>query len=641
MKWVWTSLAVAIFSAVAMGQQIKLDGRLISDEGKPVSNIRVSIADEQSDLTDKNGKFSIRLPSKLKEGERVVIILDNTHLVINHPLDGDWTISTNGSKSLNVIVAGWGSKAVWTDARIEKELKQQSGGHLEDLFNKYGSAPEVAKAAFEKWATTQSGIGNSLREQSTRAEGPDAVRLLAEAASAYQRALLVLTRDSTPQDWATTQHNLGYVLQEQGVRANGREAIRLINEGVAAYHEALSVRTREQLPLQWAMTQNDLGNALQAQGARSEGPEARRLLAEATAAYARALLVFTREYVPQEWAKTQHNLGSALQEEGTRTDGSEGVRLLSEAVAAYRQALLVRTREQLPRQWAITQNNLGNALQAQGTRAQATESLRLFGEALVAYREALQVFTREQTPALWAMTKHNVGSALQEEGLFGEAVTAYREALLVWTLAQRPQQWAMAQNNLARAYYNLKEWTSATECYENVLAVYPEFRPAYERARFLEHEVLFNYQRAFKLNESWLRRNPDDFVAAATFAENHFTTGSFDECGRRISSVLSDAKFEAKIKIPMRVIEIANLIALNRSAEIPLKVKDLIAVLETQKEDFSVEWSFVGITHFISQNEQFGANRTWLLGILGAMAGENRDAIVKRLKDASESVEPK
>ena len=575
MKWVWTSLAVAIFSSVAMGQQIKLNGRLISDEGKPVPNIRVSIADEQSAPTDKNGKFSIRLSPKLKEGERVVITLDNTLFVINQPLDGDWTI-TVGTKPLDVIVAGRGSSAVWTDARIEKELKSD----LDDLFNKYGSTPDVTKAAFEKWATTQNSIGNSLLEQSTRAEGPEVVRLLGEAASAYRRALLVLTRDSLPQDWATTQHSLGYVLQEQGVRATGTEAIRLITDAVAAYHEALTVRTREQLPLQWAMTQNDLGNALQAQGARSEGAEARRLLAEATAAYARALLVFTREYVPQEWAKTQHNLGSALQEQGTRTEGSEGQKLLSEAVAAYRQALLVRTREQLPRQWAITQNNLGNALQAQGTRAVAPESLRLFGEALAAYREALLVLTREETPALWAMTKHNIGSALQEEGLFGEAVTAYREALLVWTRQQRPQQWAMAQNNLARAYYNLKEWTSAAECYENVLAVYPEFRPAYERARFIEHELLFNYQRAFKLNESWLQRNPDDLLAAASFAENHFTTGNFDECARRASSVLSNAK----ISIPLRALEIANLIALNRSVEVPAKIKKLIETLESDWE---------------------------------------------------------
>jgi tetratricopeptide (TPR) repeat protein len=293
---------------------------------------------------------------------------------------------------------------------------------------------------------------------------------------------------------------------------------------------------------------------------------------------------------------------------------------LDEAVAAYRQALLVRTREQMPRQWAITQNNLGNALQAQGTKAEAPESLRLFGEALVAYRDALLVFTREQTPALWAMTKHNVGSALQEEGLFGEAVVAYREALLVWTRQQRPQQWAMAQNNLARAYYNLKEWASAAECYENVLEVYPDFRPAYERARFLEHEVLFNYQRAFKLNESWLQRNPNDLLAAASFAENHFTTGRFDESSG------------AKLTIPLRAIEIANLIALKRTAEVPAKIKNLIETLESQKPDFKVEWSFVGTRHFISQSEQFAASRAWLLELFEAMGSENRDSIVKRLK---------
>jgi tetratricopeptide (TPR) repeat protein len=177
---------------------------------------------------------------------------------------------------------------------------------------------------------------------------------------------------------------------------------------------------------------------------------------------------------------TQHNLGSALHEQGTRADGPEALKLLGEAVSAYRQALLVRTREQMPQQWAITQNNLANALQAQGTRADKPESLRLLDEALTAYRQSLLVFTREQTPRLWAMTKHNVGSALQEQGtradapeaqrLFGEAVTAYREALSVWTRQQLPQQWAMAENNLARAYFNLKEWSSAAECYASVLA---------------------------------------------------------------------------------------------------------------------------------------------------------------------------
>jgi hypothetical protein len=55
MKWLWTSLAVPVLSPVAMGQQVTLDGRLITDDGKPVPNVRVRIADEQSAPTDKNG----------------------------------------------------------------------------------------------------------------------------------------------------------------------------------------------------------------------------------------------------------------------------------------------------------------------------------------------------------------------------------------------------------------------------------------------------------------------------------------------------------------------------------------------------------------------------------------------------------
>jgi tetratricopeptide (TPR) repeat protein len=480
MKLVLTSLAVAFFSTIAMGQQIKLTGRLISNEGKPVPNVRVGIGEEQSKPSDKNGRFTIGLPSTSRAGERVVITVNNTLWLINEPLDGEWTIPAFDAKNpptLELIVAERSSKGLWNDGRIEKELTRKSRDHQE-LLKKYGSTPEVLDDVFQKWAATQNNLGNTLREQSTRVDGPEAVRLLAQAESAYRRALLVFTRESKPQEWATTQHGLGFVLQEQGVRANGPGAIRLIDEGVAAYRQALSVRTREQLPLEWAMTQNDLGNALQAQGTRAEGAEARRLLGEAAAAYGQALLVFTRELMPRQWAMTQHNLGSALQEQGARTKEPEARRL------------------------------------------------------------------------------------------FGEAVAAYREALLVWTREQRPQQWAMAQMNLARAYFNLQEWASAADCYQNLLA---------------------------------------------------------------------DERLDAKIKIPVRALEIAALIALNRSAEVAGKLKNLIAAVESQPADFRVQWGSAGMQQSIAQGQQFGAKTAWLLQLFAAMEGENRDAIIKRVTAAAAS----
>ena len=583
MKWLWTSLVVVVFSSLATAQQIKLSGRLVTDTGEPVSNTKVRVESESAH-SDANGRFNIVLSSKFREGAKVTIVVEKKNWLINQPLDGEWGLRAD-VQPLDVIITPWGSKALWTTARIEKELKQKSEAielseYIEKLARKYGCTQPVTKEAFDKWATTQNNAANGLKDQGRSVDGPEALRLLGEAASAYRRALLVFTRESMPLEWATTQHNLGLALQEQGARAKAPESTRLLAEAVAAYRQALTIRTRDQLPRQWATTQNDLGNALQGQGTRADGEEAIRLLSEAADAYGQSLLFFTREYAPLEWSMTQHNLGSALHERGTRTDGPEALRLLSEAVSAYREALLVRTREQLPGLWAVTQNNLGNTLQAQATRAKAPENLRLLDEAVTIYRQALLVFTREQRPQMWAMTKHNLGSALQEEGsrsqgsdanrLFEEAVSAYQEALLVWTREQRPQHWAMAQNNLARAHFN--------------------------------------------------------------FAEKHFTSGSFAESERRISSLLSDDRVEARIKIPLLAFQIANLIALKRSIEVPAKLKNLVELLEAQPADFKLPWSFKGTERFVSQSQQLAEKKDWLLRLFGAMAGENRDAILREVK---------
>ena len=82
----------------------------------------------------------------------------------------------------------------------------------------------------------------------------------------------------------------------------------------------------------------------------------------------------------------------------------------------------------------------------------------------------------------------------------------------------------------------------------------------------------------------------------------------------------------------MRALEIANFVALNRSTEVPSKLKNLIEWLETQPPDFKVQWSFAGIRHFISQSDQFTAKRTWLLEFFAAIEGENREAILKKLR---------
>jgi hypothetical protein len=102
---------------------------------------------------------------------------------------------------------------------------------------------------------------------------------------------------------------------------------------------------------------------------------------------------------------------------------------------------------------------------------------------------------------------------------------------------------------------------------------------------------------------------------------------------------VSGGEHSVRIKIPLLAIEVANLIALNRSTELPARMKSLVEFLETQPADFKSQWSFEGTKHFIVQSQELAANKDWLLLFFSA-GGVNRDAITKELRAASESFKP-
>ncbi len=341
---------------------------------------------------------------------------------------------------------------------------------------------------------------------------------------------------------------------------------------------------------------------------------------------------------------TQNNLGSALKLQGERAEGADGVRLLGEAVQACREALKVRTREQSPRQWAMTQNNLGIALRSQGERAEGADGVRLLGEAVQAHREALKVYTREQSPQDWATMQNNLGAALQSQSeraagadgvrLLGEAVIAYQEALKVYTREQSPQDWARMQNNLGKAYFLLKNWKDAAVSFENVLALYPSYEQSYHSLTSIYHERLFEYAKAFELHQQWLSRFPQDTSVLPDFAETHFTTGRFPDFSQRIKPLLTDPKLSASEKIAMQMIEVANLLALDNASQVPAALTALDKSISDQDRGFRIEWTFNGTLHFINQEERFAHNRDWLNQFFRIAQGENRDAILKALREA-------
>jgi tetratricopeptide (TPR) repeat protein len=499
----------------------------------------------------------------------------------------------------------------------------------------------------QEWATTQNNLGIVLQSQGERLEGAEAVKLLVQSVEAYREGLKVRTREQLPQDWAATQNNLGMVLSLRGVRLEGAEGVRLLAQSVEAFRGALKVYTREQLPQQWAATQNNLGMVLSSQGERLKGAKGVNLLAQSVEAYREALKVRTREQLPQQWAMTQNNLGTVLCSQGERLDGAEGVKLLAQSVEAFREALKVHSREQLPQQWAATQNNLGNVLRTQGERLERAEGMNLLTQAIEACREALKVRTREQLPQDWAMTQNNLGMVLSAQGerlegaegmkLQAQAVEAYRLALKVMTREQLPQLWVTTQNNLAGAYYLLRNWLGAAESYANVLTLYPDDEEAYSRLSAIYHEALFKFEEAFALNQQWLARHPDDISAQADFAERHFTTGRFAECGRRISALLTRPEVSVSVKTVLRAIEIANLLALGQSKQVPARMKALIAEVSSQAAEFKVTWSFDGTRHFIGKNEKPSPYRAWLGKLFDALAGKDREAILDALLQAGAS----
>jgi len=508
---------------------------------------------------------------------------------------------------------------------------------------------ELSKEDFkEEWAETKLLLGNTRRELGARTEGEESRRFLLDALRNYEEALSVYIREHVPHKWAVTQNNLGSVLSLLGERQAGSEGESLLNRAIEAFYQAFQVFSREQAPQDWATTQNNLGVTFRALGERLD-KESIGLLRQAIEAFRQALTVRTREQQPREWAATQNNLGVALQALGERVDRAEGIKHLNEAVAAYRAAQEVRTREWLPQDWAATQNNLGVVLQDLAEQTRGAEGVKYLDTAIATYRQVLTIRTREQQPQDWAATQNNLGTALmaQASQVIGEerihllngAVQAYNLALEVRTQKQLPQQWVVTQNNLARAYLLLKNWKEAAGSYENVLNVYPNFQEAYKSLAMIYHEQLFEYEKAFQLHQRWLSQLPDDVDTLADFTETHFTTGRFREFSERNRSLLTTPSVPSA-KIALKMIEVANLLALDKAEEVPDSMATLMKTVGEQEPNFRIVWSFGGTLHFINQREELRIYRPWLTEFFRAATGENRDAILKALRESQSQFRP-
>jgi len=94
------------------------------------------------------------------------------------------------------------------------------------------------------------------------------------------------------------------------------------------------------------------------------------------------------------------------------------------------------------------------------------------------------------------------------------------------------------------------------------------------------------------------------------------------------------------MKIALRAIEIANLLALQKTELVPGKIEQLHEIMASQPEDFTVDWPFTGTKDFISHHETLVPYRTWLLQLFEALEGANRQAILVALQQARTHFQP-
>ncbi|MGH9831669.1 MAG: tetratricopeptide repeat protein [Blastocatellia bacterium] len=733
MKTLSAILFACCFALTAFGQQLTLNGSLMTDAKAPVPATRVSVHGIEN-TTDSKGQFKLVLSGDFSEGERIIIKVIKPSWVINYPLDGEWNLPNvrlQNIQTLDVIIVPKGSKALWTHARIEKQIARLSDEiaklkkegdtprpidfsfYLRQWAEQYGFTPDQVKAAFDDWASAVkiAEVGKDTPEayrklgleafyrsdfaeaseyfdKAAALRSPRRKRLqeeydketldeyeerklagssrgneykFREALASYNLARQVLSELIAKEKHQLEQAEIEYLIgktQSELARNSGidKERVFFRTEAVGSYKRALAALTREQwkqdtaMAQNWAAIQANLGFALYNLDQETVGAESASFLGEAVNAYRAALSVYTLKQLPEQWAWTLARLGDALSGQGARTVGGEGVRLLSEAVEVYSR-LSVYAREHAPYEWWATLIKLGSILRRQGERTEGGEGIRLLDEAVKTHRAALSVYAEEKEKSvLWALSQDWLGAALLSQGertlgadrevLLREAAEAFKLSLQVHARKRMWRSWVMAQTYLADTYYALQDWSHAAECYANILKANSRNTHGFQRASSLYQETLFRFSEAFELREHWLETHPEELAVAAAFAESHFTTSRFSKCQERITVLLARPELAGGIKLALRLIEIANLLALGQTADVPYKLDLLIEAVAAQPADFKITWTFNGTLHFIGQSERLAARRDWLKLLFSASEGANREAALKTLREAKAGFKP-
>jgi hypothetical protein len=361
----------------------------------------------------------------------------------------------------------------------------------------------------------------------------------------------------------------------------------------------------------------------------------------------------------------QSYLTVALVELSIKTQAPDNLKYQTEAVVAYkdlfaatRAGVKLLTPESSPEVWVVTQNNFCRTLIVKGLLTPGDGGQQDLDSAIAASKAVLEaggpgakIYTPETFPSGWAWAQLNLGTALVNLSFRGspadkpgraraaiEAATtvlgANKAGARIFTPEAFANEWLSAQSLLANGYSELDSWAQTRDVYVEILRRFPDNTLIYRSLRIVYVEKLFAFDQVFDLDQQWLARHPNDLDAELGFVASHFRTGRFAEFERRIGSLLNLPGLSADNAVVLHVIEIANLIALDRQNEVPGKLDALIKEVEGQQASFKLAWAFEGTKNYIEHQEGLKPQSVWLRQFLDAFQSKDRDALLEALRKA-------
>jgi tetratricopeptide (TPR) repeat protein len=211
----------------------------------------------------------------------------------------------------------------------------------------------------------------------------DAAAGLEAARGCYAAALPAMRESGLAEELAELEMNHGLVLQSLAGIGRAR-----IADAISAYQRALRVFNRAEHPKEFAILQNNLATAFIAIPLGDGRGRMREALA--VQAFEEGLRAVTLIDHPTEYAMLQNNLGNALQ----YASSSHAVENNLRALDAYDEALKVRNRATTPLEFANTIANKANCLANLPDRPDRPEQGNPgnLAAALALLREAAEIF---------------------------------------------------------------------------------------------------------------------------------------------------------------------------------------------------------------------------------------------------------